>query len=329
MAPLACIGLYDWALIQNHTNRQAQLVFHPSCPEERVEKIIELLQQASEKPSPFTLQQKFSASTPKAEYIEHIEAIKELINAGDCYQVNYAQHFSAPFAGDTFAAYLSLRKLSPTPLAAYMEFGWGAILSISPERFISLRERQVRTFPIKGTMPRGHDQSSDERNRNALAASQKDRAENLMIVDLMRNDLSRVCEPGSVKTPSLFRLRSFPTVHHLVSEISAELQSGKNALDLIYGCMPGGSISGAPKRRAMEIINQLERVQRSVYCGSIFYWSSCGSLDSSIAIRTILAVENTLHCWGGGGITADSDPEKEWQETLDKVQPLMQRLQTS
>lgn len=326
-APLVSIGLFNWALIQNHTNRTAQLVFHPTCQDAFQRKVIALLEDPQPAHTSFRLKQKFSPSISKTEYVADIHTIRELIHAGDCYQVNYAQHFSADYSGDAFQAYLKLRKASPTPLAAYLDYEWGAILSLSPERFVSLKGRDISTFPIKGTTPRSRDKQTDQANRDALRDSQKDRSENLMIVDLMRNDLSRVSEPGSVNTPTLFELKSFPTVHHLVSEVTARLSTGKTALDLLRNCLPGGSISGAPKRRALEIINDLEKVQRSIYCGSIFYWSSCGNMDSSITIRTMLAADGKLHCWGGGGITADSEPDKEWQETLDKVQPLMERLQ--
>jgi para-aminobenzoate synthetase component 1 len=329
LAPLASIGLYNWALIQNHAAQSAQLIFHSTCPESLRQEIIGLLNHPKKQQAGFELEQHFMPSMSKPDYVRDVDQIKELILAGDCYQVNYAQHFSAPYTGDAFTAYLKLKELSPTPLAAYMDHDWGAILSLSPERFVSLSGQSISTFPIKGTMPRSKSRLKDDANKETLRASQKDRSENLMIVDLMRNDLSRVSEPGSVKTPTLFELKSFPTVHHLISEITATLGTDKTALDLLHNCLPGGSISGAPKRRALEIIDSLERVQRSIYCGSIFYWSSCGNMDSSIAIRTMLAAGNKLHCWGGGGITADSIPENEWQETLDKVQPLMERLQSS
>lgn len=327
LAPLVSVGLYTWALIQNHADQTSQLVFHPQCPMSLRRQIVRLLEEPRNTAETFALTENFSSSTPKSEYLQDVKQIKELIEAGDCYQVNYAQHFSASYTGDPYQAYLKLRALSPTPLAAYMDYEWGSILSLSPERFISLQGTKISTFPIKGTMPRGEDAKADEKNREKLVNSQKDRAENLMIVDLMRNDLSRVSLPASVKTPKLFDLQSFPTVHHLISEVTAELRSDCDALDLLRNCLPGGSISGAPKRRALEIIDELEKIQRSIYCGSIFYWSSSGNMDSSIAIRTLLASQGVLHCWGGGGITADSDPEQEWQETLDKVQPLMQQLQ--
>ncbi len=333
LLPLIQVGLYSWALVQHHPSRQAWLVFHPQADDALKKAIRQRLARAQSTSGnvpltgAFQLAGAFRASTTKPDFLEHIERIRTYIQAGDCYQVNYAQHFCAGFAGDPFAAYLALRQLSPTPLAAFMEQPTGAVLSLSPERFLQLRQSQVHSFPIKGTTPRHADPHQDRANRERLRDSLKDHAENLMIVDLMRNDLSRVCRPGSVEAPRLFELQSFPTVHHLVSEVRGELAAGQDVPDLLHHCLPGGSITGAPKRRAMQIIAELEPIQRSLYCGSIFYWSRCGTMDSSIAIRTLVATESQLHCWGGGGITADSQAKEEYQETLDKVRPLMQRLE--
>jgi para-aminobenzoate synthetase component 1 len=201
------------------------------------------------------------------------------------------------------------------------------VLSLSPERFVKVSQRQVETRPIKGTRPRGRDADEDAAFARELLASDKDRAENLMIVDLLRNDLGRTCRIGSVKVPELFSLESYPNVHHLVSAVTGELADGKDALDLIGGSFPGGSITGAPKIRAMQIIDELERNRRALYCGSLMYLDVRGSMDSSIAIRSLLAKDGQMACWGGGGIVADSQWEAEYQETFTKVRVLMETLE--
>jgi para-aminobenzoate synthetase component 1 len=206
-----------------------------------------------------------------------------------------------------------------------MELPSGAVLSLSPERFICVEQGKAETKPIKGTMPRGKSEVEDEYNAQQLANSAKDRAENLMIVDLLRNDLSKVCD--SVAVPELFGLQSFANVHHLVSTVTGQLKPGKTALNLLESCFPGGSITGAPKIRAMEIIEELEPVRRSVYCGSIGYLSSCGNMDTNIAIRTLLRDGDQIHCWGGGGIVADSEVDEEYRESLAKVSLLMNTLE--
>ncbi|WMR32327.1 anthranilate synthase component I family protein, partial [Metapseudomonas otitidis] len=203
----------------------------------------------------------------------------------------------------------------------------GAIVSLSPERFIRLSQGQVETRPIKGTRPRGLTPDEDLAQADDLLGSPKDRAENLMIVDLLRNDLGRSCRIGSVRVPELFALESYPNVHHLVSAVRGELAEGKDALDLLAGSFPGGSITGAPKIRAMEIIDELEPTRRSIYCGSLLYLDVRGEMDSSIAIRTLLVKDGQASCWGGGGIVADSDWQAEYRESITKVQVLLRTLE--
>jgi len=207
-----------------------------------------------------------------------------------------------------------------------MEFSEGAILSHSPERFLKIEGRLVETRPIKGTIPRGSTPEQDRINAEQLSISSKDRAENLMIVDLLRNDLSKSCELGSVTAPNLFEIESYANVHHLVSQVSGHLRPDCTPAQLLKGCFPGGSITGAPKFRAMEIIDELERTDRSVYCGAIGYISSNGRMDSSIAIRTVVCDRENIYCWGGGGVVADSTPAGEYQESLDKIQVLLDGL---
>lgn len=201
------------------------------------------------------------------------------------------------------------------------------ILSLSPERFIKLERQRIETRPIKGTLPRLADPNADRLQGEKLAQSPKDRSENLMIVDLLRNDIGRVATPGSVEVPELFMVEPFPAVHHLVSTITASLKPGLTACDLLRACFPGGSITGAPKVRSMEIIEALEPQRRNAWCGSIGYLSVCGRMDTSITIRTLIAERGTLYCAAGGGIVADSDEAAEYQETFDKVNRILPCLE--
>jgi len=327
--PDAEVGLYGWALISDHRARRSELVFHPAMGEAERERLWRLFSEAPGKPlaPEFRLEADFTADLTPADYRRAIERILAYIRAGDCYQVNFAQRFQAPCQGDPWAAYRALRQACPTPFAGYQHLGEeSAILSLSPERFLRLSQGQVETRPIKGTRARGRSAEEDRALADELLGSPKDRAENLMIVDLLRNDLSRSCRPGSVRVPELFALESYPNVHHLVSAVRGELAPGKDALDLIAGSFPGGSITGAPKIRAMQIIDELEGTRRSVYCGSLFYLDVRGELDSSITIRTLLARDGRISCWGGGGIVADSDWEAEYQESITKVRTLLDTL---
>ena len=253
--------------------------------------------------------------------------MREYIIAGDIFQANLSQRFQSALTEPPFALYRRLRKRNPAPFAAYLAFDDLAVLSASPERFLRLdQKRLVETRPIKGTRPRGLGPMHDAALGRALAESAKDRAENVMIVDLLRNDLSRVCRPGTVRVPELFALEHHPTVHHLVSTVLGELAPGADAVDLIRAAFPGGSITGAPKVRAMEIIAELEPTQRGVYCGSIGYLSATGAMDTSIVIRTYLALGGEVYFQAGGGIVADSDVELEYRETLDKARALIETL---
>jgi para-aminobenzoate synthetase component 1 len=261
-------------------------------------------------------------------YLDAVARVREYIVAGDIFQANLSQRFQSPLPEAPFDLYRRLRQRNPAPFSAYLDFGDLQILSASPERFLRLEpeRRQVETRPIKGTRPRGLGPMHDAALGRALAESQKDRAENVMIVDLLRNDLSRVCRPGTVRVPELFALEHHPTVHHLVSTVVGELDPDADAVDLIRAAFPGGSITGAPKVRAMEIIAELEPTQRGVYCGSIGYISATGAMDTSIVIRTYLVVGGEVYFQAGGGIVADSDPELEYRETLDKARGLIETL---
>jgi para-aminobenzoate synthetase component 1 len=328
--PSARLGLYAWALISDHQSRTSQLVFHPSLDDEERQRLIGLFKQHPAEDDPtFRLIAPFTPDITAEQYQQAIERIHAYIQAGDCYQVNFAQRFRAGFNGDPWTAYQALRVACPTPFAGYLALpDGGAVLSLSPERFVKVSQRQVETRPIKGTRPRGKDTNEDAAYAEALLSSQKDRAENLMIVDLLRNDLGRTCRIGSVKVPELFSLESYPNVHHLVSAVTGELAMGKDALHLIGGSFPGGSITGAPKIRSMQIIDELEPSRRALYCGSLLYLDVRGEMDSSIAIRSLLAKDGQIACWGGGGIVADSQWEAEYQETFTKVRVLMQTLES-
>lgn len=257
--------------------------------------------------------------TPEA-YQRAFNRIQRYIEDGDCYQVNLAVRFTHPCGTDPWVLYARLRDLNPAPHAAFMRLpGGAAVLCCSPERFLHVRNGHVQTCPIKGTRPRAADPAEDAALAQELQQSVKDRAENLMIVDLLRNDLGKTCNPGSIAVPALCELQSFATVHHLVSRVTGKLAPGCSTLDLLRGCFPGGSITGAPKLRAMQIIEELETCRRNVYCGSFIRLGYDGNLDSNIAIRTLVQEADRLYLWSGGGLVADSSPEAEYREILDKA----------
>ncbi len=321
---------YDWCVIQDHTLRRSVLVTQPGVTARKRRDLLARLRRAqSRRHGTFQLRTPFTADMSADEYRRAFARTEDYIRSGDCYQINLAQRFSAHYDGDPWFAYLALRPAAAAPFAGYLSLpGNASVLSVSPERFLSVHGRRVETMPIKGTRPRHPDPETDRRIAAELLRSPKDRAENLMIVDLLRNDLGRSCVPGSIQVDKLFELQSFATVHHLVSEISGELAPGRDALDVLRDSFPGGSITGAPKRRAMQIIDELEPQARQIYCGSLLYLSTDGRMDSSIAIRTLLCENDTIRCWGGGGIVADSQCQQEYQETYDKVGRLLQVLES-
>ena len=258
------------------------------------------------------------ANFSQEEYFAAIARIKDYIRAGDVYQVNLSQRFALPLTCHPYALYRRLRKHSSAPFASYLNFGGRQVVSSSPERFLRLRDGQIETRPIKGTRPRGRNAAEDAALRRQLVTSEKDRAELLMIVDLERNDLGRVCEAGSVRVEELHRLEAHPTVFHLVANISGKLSAGSDVSDCLRAAFPGGSITGAPKIRAMQIIAELEPHRRGVYSGAIGYIGFDGNCDLNVAIRTIQCTQGRAFYNVGGGIVWDSDPESEYQETLDK-----------
>ena len=325
------LGFYPWALIQDHQQQRAFLVARPDYPLSSIG--AHLNRPASEQDLKQFLKtsenifkiSNFKRNMEAGSYLSSLAQIQAYIDSGDCYQVNFAQRFSADCTGDPLTAYLKLRQILPSPFSGYIPMTQGAVMSFSPERFIRLHEGHAEAKPIKGTMARGETLEKDRQAALRLQASTKNRAENLMIVDLLRNDLSKSCH--RVQVPQLCELQSFANVHHLVSTVTGQLNAGASDLDLLMGCFPGGSITGAPKIRAMEIIDELEPCRRSVYCGSLGYLSADGGMDTSIAIRTLVRDRGRIHCWGGGGIVADSDPREEYRESLAKVALLMTSLE--
>ncbi|MCU0622088.1 MAG: aminodeoxychorismate synthase component I [Gemmatimonadales bacterium] len=259
-------------------------------------------------------------------YLSAVQRVREYILAGDIFQANLSQRFEAPLAEPAGRLYARLRRNNPAPFGAWLAFDDATLLSVSPERFLRLAGRTVETRPIKGTRPRGLGPMHDEALSRELSESDKDRAENVMIVDLLRNDLSRVCRPGTVRVPTLFHLEQHPTVHHLVSTVTGELAPGLGATDLLRATFPGGSITGAPKVRAMQVIAELEPTERGPYCGAIGWLGVTGDMDTSIAIRTCVARGDRVYFSGGGGIVADSDPDLEYHETLHKVKGIVRTL---
>lgn len=329
--PEMSVGLYDWALVVDHRERRSWLVGQGRDPRTR-RRWWSMTRQFSRTPSarrerPFRVTGAVQSNLDRAAYGAAFRQIKRYIRDGDCYQVNLAQRFAALAEGDGWTAYRRLRELNPAPFSAYMKTPHGEILSSSPERLLQVRDGRVETKPIKGTRPRGDTPEGDSALARELAGSEKDRAENLMIVDLLRNDIGRVCRPGSVQVPKLFDIESFATVHHLVSTVTGELQEGQDALHLLKACFPGGSITGAPKIRAMQIIDELEPNRRGLYCGTIGYIGFDGAMDSNISIRTLVYNRGEIRCWAGGGIVQDSDEDAEYQETFDKAAAMLRLLQ--
>lgn len=331
--PDMAIGIYDWACVVDHLERRSWIVGQGRDPETdlRWGGLVERFRAtAREKPrAAFRITTPVNSNLTRESYGRAFARIKDYIRDGDCYQVNLAQRFAAGATGDAWSAYQRLRVINPAPFSAYLSTPYARILSASPERFLKVERGRVETRPIKGTRPRAGHPRLDAELAEALRASEKDRAENVMIVDLLRNDLSKNCRLGSVRVPRLFDVESYATVHHLVSTVTGELDAGRDALDLLRGCFPGGSVTGAPKLRAMQIIEALEPHRRGVYCGAIGYIGFDGGMDLNIAIRTLVFSGSEIRFWAGGGIVADSVLEDEYQETFDKAAAMLKLLQQS
>lgn len=328
--PDMAIGIYDWAVIVDHQLRRTWL--YSMGRDEQTLANWNALQSifqtnVAAEDEPIKVNGEVNANLDREHYARAFHRIKQYIRAGDCYQVNLAQRFDVGLSGSSWGIYRALRKLNPAPFAAFMNLDNCAILSTSPERFLKVTGGVVETKPIKGTRRRSSFAFEDSELARELLESEKDRAENLMIVDLLRNDLGKNCKTGTIAVPKLYALESYATVHHLVSTVTGRLAKSRHALDLLRGCFPGGSITGAPKLRAMEIIEELEPHRRTVYCGSMGYIGCDGNMDTNIAIRTLVHMQDHVYGWAGGGIVSDSKMAAEYQECFDKVAAMLRLLQ--
>jgi para-aminobenzoate synthetase component 1 len=321
------LGIYTWALVVDHLQRETRLLFRSNCPSGTRQAVLERLQGTDAQSQDFKLTKEFSTDLSRPDYERCFQRVKDYIEAGDCYQVNLTQRFSGCFSGHPFSAYQRLRSLTGKPFSAYFSWRDKSLLCLSPERFIQVDKQQVMTQPIKGTRPRSADPALDQCLAEELLNSDKDRAENLMIVDLLRNDLGTSCEVGSIHVPKLFDLQTFDNVYHLVSTVCGTLTEHVSPLELFANCYPGGSITGAPKLRAMEIIEELESNRREVYCGNVLYLGFNGQMDSNITIRSLYCSGEEIFCWAGGGIVADSVCDQEYRECFDKIYKLISILQ--
>lgn len=321
--PEFAVGFYDWAVVVDRHSGCASWVGRAEqrVARARVEQLVRDLPEPLA--GPFELTTVIAQDPDLEAYAARFARVQEYLRAGDCYQVNLARRFSARYRGDPWSAYLRMRETAAGPFGAFLRLPHGELLSLSPERFLEIDHGIVRTEPIKGTRPRRHDRARDQEEAAALQASEKDRAENVMIVDLLRNDLGHSCVAGSVVVESLCELRSFPSVHHLVSTIRGRIAHGHDALGVLAACLPGGSITGAPKRRVVEIIAELEPARRGAYCGSMVYFSDDGRMDSNILIRTAQCANGEIAYWAGGGVVADSQLESEFAETQHKARPFL------
>ena len=321
--PDMAIGIYRWAYIADHHTKTSVLVGDLSDQRVRLywDEIVSLVQNplpASDENS-YVSTDKIESNMSEAQYKEKFSQVKHYISSGDCYQINLAQRFKVPVSGKSWNGYQQLRTINPSPYSAFINIPQHTVLSVSPERFIKIEDGVAETKPIKGTRPKLDDAVQDKNILLDLLNSDKDRAENVMIVDLLRNDFSKSCQANSVKVTKLFEIESFPTVHHLVSTITGELPQTVSAIQLLRECFPGGSITGAPKIRAMQIIEELEPHRRGLYCGSIGYIGFNGRMDTNIAIRTLVQKDNHAYFYAGGGLVWDSQADAEYQETFDKA----------
>jgi len=353
--PELCLGLYDWTIAWDHVEGRTWL-FSTGLPkgggprseraEARARMVRERLAAGATKPGP-PAQDRWASSAraagppthavsgmpgvsstfSRAGYLRAVERTREYIWAGDIFQANLSQRLEAEVSDHPFALYTRLRHRNPAPFAAYFDIGRAVVVSASPERFLRLSGECVETRPIKGTSPRGWTPRHDSALGEALSESEKDRAENVMIVDLLRNDLSKVCRDHTVEVPELCQIERYATVHHLASTVVGRLRPGLGPVDLLRATWPGGSITGAPKVRAMEIIAELEPTRRSVYTGSVGYFSFGGAVHTNIAIRTFIVKGGRGYFQVGGGIVADSDPGREYEETLDKARGMVAALE--
>ena len=340
--PEMSLGFYDWVLAHDRQTDTSWLVT-TGLPEgsetaaaARQAQILDILAawqtQANGRRhgrEPFRLTTPLASNMTRAQYVAMVRRAQEYIAAGDIYQVNLSQRFAAEWEGSPWTLYERLRRESPVPFGAFLDLGASWVVSASPERFLHVRNGVVETRPIKGTRPRGNTAAEDSALAHELGVSAKDRAENLMIVDLLRNDLGKVCRLGSVRVPALWQVEGFSNVWQLVSTVTGELRPEADAVAVLEAAFPGGSVTGCPKIRAMEIIEELEPVRRGIYCGAIGYLGFDGAMDTSIVIRTVVLTPDRLYLQVGGAVVADSDPPAEYEETLVKARAARRVLEAT
>jgi para-aminobenzoate synthetase component I len=338
--PDLAVGLYDWVIAFDHLQKRAWLVAHSERSKQdvkkqlaapRVEPTASVATGAFEDLAPqFPLPGYAGVTTnfSRPLYLDVARRAIEYVHAGDCFQVNIAQRLLSPCREAPLALYGRLRQRNPAPFSGFLDLGEFAVASASPERFLRVERREVESRPIKGTRPRGDSPAVDRANAAELAAAAKDRAENVMIVDLVRNDLGRACEFGSVRVPRVCQVESYRFVHHLVSVVTGKLRAECSPFDLLRSAFPGGSVTGAPKVRALEIISELEPTERGPYCGSLAYIGFDGAMDANILIRTFTIGKGWAQFPVGGGIVADSEPEREYEETLHKAAGMLTALRS-
>jgi para-aminobenzoate synthetase component I len=326
--PLLNLGLYDWAIITDHYLKKTTLYAgnqHHSTSG-FIEEVLALWNKPFSQEHVFKLTEEVTALMSKEYYKSSFDEIQKALQRGRSYQVNFTQPFQGHYEGSSWVAYQRIGNKNPVPFSAFLAFDEEEILSFSPERFLLHDKGTLLTSPIKGTIRRSDDESEDEQLKKDLLSSAKNRAENVMIVDLLRNDLGKIAQEGTVNVLALCEVQSYNGVHHLVSDITAKSKEHISPFELFLSCFPGGSITGAPKRESMRIINELELYGRGIYCGSVAYFSRHGRFDSSIAIRTVTAKNNILHLAAGGGIVIDSDCEDEYRECSVKLKAIIDGL---
>jgi|HubBroStandDraft_6_1064221.scaffolds.fasta_scaffold23444_2 para-aminobenzoate synthetase component 1 len=352
--PDLAVGAYDWVICWDHRQRRAWIVsqgFPAVNPRDRSRRATDRLRfvqsRLRSQPEPRSDLSELKSALPSTRlapqfvapgldgltsnftrdnYVRTVQRTIDYIHAGDIFQANLSQRLLYPNRVDPITLAQRLRRENPAPFAGFVSFEDWAVVSASPERFVAVRDGEVETRPIKGTRQRRPLPEADLFTRDELRESAKDQAENVMIVDLLRNDLSRACAAGSIRVPQLCAVETFETVQHLVSEIRGRLATGNDVWDLFRAVFPGGSITGAPKVRAMEIIAELEPTVRGPYCGSLFYVGFDGAADSNILIRTFVCRRGWIQCGVGGGIVAHSDPQAEYEETLHKAAGMLRAL---
>ncbi|MFQ5901372.1 MAG: aminodeoxychorismate synthase component I, partial [Thermodesulfobacteriota bacterium] len=326
-------GLYDTVFVYNNLKNKGYIVStglpetEGNAREKRAKERLNRFKRAISTPMVsedgyplgYTASDEIKKNFSRDDYVRAIERVLKYISAGDAYQINLSQRFSLPLPCPPLNIYERLREINPAPMGAFLNLGDFQILSNSPERFFKVKDKTIRTFPVKGTKKRGVSPEEDHNLIRKLREDPKENAEHIMIVDLERNDLGRVCRHGSVMVEELNRIETYPTLHHIVSRISGRLREDVEISNIIEAMFPGGSITGAPKIRAMEIIDEIEPTSRGIYTGAIGYIDFSGNVDFNIAIRTAVAHKGMIHYQAGGGIVADSDPEKEHEETLLKA----------